>query len=158
VPSCFFIGHADVPPEIYPHLLKAIEALVADNRVSTFYVGRYGAFDRLAIRALQQIKRTAPAIRAYLLIPYHPAQRPVSLPDGFDGSIYPFEKMPLPRVAIVRANKSMIDRCDYLIAYAHHPGKARDFLEYAARRQKRGKIRVQNIALPDPERSHPADE
>ena len=45
-----------------------------------------------------------------MLIPYHPAERPVETPPGFDGTFYPpgIESVPR-RYAIVRANRYMVD-------------------------------------------------
>ena len=75
-----------------------------------------------------------------MLIPYHPAARLIKLPPGFDNSFYPpgTEKVPL-RLAIVCANRYMVDHVDFLIAYARHPGSnAKELAEYAQRK----KIRV----------------
>lgn len=49
------------------------------------------------------------------------------------GTYYPpnMERVPR-RVAIVRANRYMVDHVDYLIAYAWHPASnARELVEYA---------------------------
>ncbi|MBQ9414909.1 MAG: hypothetical protein IJU16_07280 [Clostridia bacterium] len=141
----FFIGHADTPDAVYPALCEAVEEAISAG-IMTFYVGHYGAFDRLVTRALRESKERVPAIRLYLVLPFHPAMRPVSLSDGFDGSIYPFDDCRPPyRAAIVAANHRMIDRCDRVIAYAYRTGKARDFLEYA---QKKAGV-VVNLAMPN---------
>lgn len=68
-----------------------------------------------------------------MLIPYHPAERPVATPPGFDGTFYPPEMESVPRkFSIVQANRYMIDHVDYLIAYAWHPASnARNLLNYA---------------------------
>lgn len=43
------------------------------------------------------------------------------------------------KVAIVRANRYMVDHTDFLIAYAWHPASnARDLLEYAGKREGKG--------------------
>ena len=40
----------------------------------------------------------------------------------------------------------MIDECDYLLAFVWHPASnAREFLEYARRREKKGLIYVENL-------------
>ena len=62
----------------------------------------------------------------------------MELPPGFDNTFYPhgMEKVPR-RLAIVRANRYMIDHADYLIAYVWHPGSnAKNLLEYAKKREK----------------------
>ena len=89
-------------------------------------------------------KAEYPYIRLYQLLPYHPAERSIELPKGFDGSIYPdgMEKTPR-KVAIVRANRYAVDHCDYLIAYAWHPASnSRNLVEYAQDREQRGLITV----------------
>ena len=68
-----------------------------------------------------------------LLLHYHPGERPVKLPDGFDGSLYPpnMEKVP-KRLAIVQANHYAVDTSGHLIAYAWKPGgNIRKIVEYA---------------------------
>lgn len=64
--------------------------------------------------------------------------------DGFDGTCYPpvMEKVPR-RLAIVQANRYMVDHVDHLIAYAWHPASnARDCLEYAQNREQKKLISV----------------
>ena len=52
------------------------------------------------------------------------------------------EKVP-HKLAIVRANRYMVGHVDYLIAYAWHPaGNARNIVEYAYNRERKGKISV----------------
>ena len=82
-----------------------------------------------------------------LLLPYA-FDRPESKPAGFDYVLYPdgLEKVP-KRFAIIRANRYMIEHSSHLIAYVSHPSwGSRDILEAALRRQKRGLIKVTNLA------------
>ena len=47
------------------------------------------------------------------------------------------------RVAIIRANRYMVEHSDYLIAYAWHPASnAQDLVEYAQRREKQGRMKI----------------
>ena len=71
-----------------------------------------------------------------LLLSYHPAERPIETPPGFDGTFYPPGMESVPRrYAIVRANRYMIDHVDYLIAYAWHPASnAKELTAYALRK------------------------
>ena len=135
--SCFFVGHRDAPTEILPVLVQTVEQCIIENGVKEFVVGNYGAFDRMAARAVIAAKVRHPEISLSLLIPYHPAERPVELPNGFDNTFYPpgMENVPR-RLAIVRANRYMVDHTDYLIAYVWHPGSnARNLLEYAMKKR-----------------------
>ena len=136
--SCFFIGHREASTEILPALRNAVEQHIVEYGVTEFIVGHYGGFDRLAARAVIDAKEQHPEITLSMLIPYHPAERPVELPPGFDGTFYPpgMEKVPR-RLAIVRANRYVVDHVDYLIAYVWHPGSnARELVAYAHKREQ----------------------
>ena len=148
--SCFFIGHREASTEVLPALLEAVEKHIVEYGVTEFIVGNYGGFDHMAAKAVIAAKKQHPGIALSMLIPYHPAERPVETPPGFDNTFYPpgMEKVPR-RLAIVRANRYMVDHVDYLIAYAWHPASnARELLTYAQRRQRRKLIVV--TVLPNP--------
>ena len=87
--SCFFIGHRETPEEIYPVLCAAVEEHIVRYGVTEFIVGRYGCFDGLAAKAVKNAKQTHPEVELTLLLPYHPAERPIPVPDGFDSTYYP---------------------------------------------------------------------
>ena len=138
--SCFFIGHREASQDIVPAIEEAIEKHILEYGVTEFIVGNYGGFDHLAASAVIHAKQRYPQITLALLLPYHPAERPVEKPDGFDNTYYPegMEKVPR-KLAIVRANRYVVDHVDYLIAYAWHPASnARELVEYAQRREERG--------------------
>ena len=145
--SCFFIGHRESSEEIYPALYAAVEQHIVEYGVTEFIVGHYGGFDRLSASAVKAAKQFYPDVKLILLLPYHPAERPIPTPDGFDGTFYPPGMESVPRkVAIVRANRYVVDHVDYLIAYARHPASnARELLEYAKRREKRDLISITSI-------------
>lgn len=141
---CFLIGHRDAPDPLYPALQAEVERHISQLGVREFVVGHYGNFDRLAARVLLAAKRKMPEISLLLLIPYHPAERPVALPAGFDGTIYPQGMETVPRrAAIVRANRYMIDHADYLIAYAWQcGGNATRLVAYARKRERAGHLGI----------------
>ena len=142
--SCFFIGHREASEEIYPVLHAAVEQHIVEYGVTEFFVGHYGGFDRLAALAVKEAKRFYPEVKLTLLLPYHPAGRPIPTPDGFDGTFYPPGMESVPRkAAIVRANRYVVDHVDYLIAYVWHPASnARELVEYAKRRENRNLIGI----------------
>ena len=127
--SCFFIGHGHTGQEVYPLLAGAVERLILDG-VEEFLVGRYGQFDAMAARAVRTAKERHASVTLLLLEPYY---RPEAAPK---------------RAAIARANRAAVDGSTHLIAYVKRPGRARDVLEYALRRERRGLIRVFNLAQP----------
>ena len=145
--SCFFIGHREISAEVLPALTAAVEQHITQFGVTEFVVGNYGGFDRLAAKVLIAAKERYPNIRLSLLIPYHPAERPINAPCGFDNTFYPphMEKVPR-RFAILRANRYMVDHTDYLIACVSHPASnARELLAYARKREQRNLITVTNL-------------
>ena len=118
---CFFIGHRDTPDRVYPALEQAVEQLITQG-VTEFYVGNHGSFDRMAAHAVIAAKQRHLEVRLTMLLPYHPAEREVVLPAGFDGSLYPPGMEDVPRrFAIPRANRWMVEHCTHLVAYVTHP-------------------------------------
>ena len=144
--TCFFIGHRETPDSIFERLQAAVEKHIVQYGVTDFVVGQYGAFDHLAAAAVKKAKKHHKSVTLSLLLPYHPYDRPVQIPFGFDATFYPpgMERIP-KRLAIVKANQYMVDNSDFLIAYAWHPASnARNLLEYAQKRS----IHVENLAEP----------
>ena len=146
--SCFFIGHREASEEIYPALYAAVEQHIVEYGVTEFIVGHYGGFDHLAASAVKEAKRYHPGVRLILLLPYHPAERPIPTPDGFDGTFYPPGMESVPRkIAIVRANRYVVDHVDYLIAYVWHPASnARELVKYSQKRQQKSGIQITLLA------------
>lgn len=146
--SCFFIGYADTPEAVFAQLMQTVERLILKENVGYFYVGGYGNFDRLAAMAVKRLKKSYPFILLMLVLAYHPSERPVPVPEGFDGTYYPEGMETVPkRYAIVRANRKMVETVDWLIAYVWHPASnSRSILEYAQRREKKGQIHIMNLS------------
>ena len=144
---CFFIGHRETSDDLLPALRAAIEQHITEYGVTEFLVGGYGGFDRLAAQCVIDAKQAHPEIALTLLLPYHPSERKIDLPQGFDGSCYPPGQESVPRqVAIVRANRYAVDHSDYLIAYVWHAGSnARNILEYA---EKRPALHITRLSHP----------
>ena len=136
--SCFFIGHREASEEIYPVLYAAVEQHIVEYGVTEFIVGHYGGFDRLAASAVKETKHFYPEVSLTLLLPYHPVERPIPTPDGFDGTFYPPGMESVPRKsALIRINRYAVDHVDYLITYAWHPSSnAQELVEYAWKRQR----------------------
>lgn len=142
--TCFFIGHREAPDTLLDKLSAEVERHVTEYGVSDFVVGRYGRFDALAAKCVKTAKKRHPEVTLTLLLPYHPYDRPIPTPPGFDGTFYPPGMETVPkRAAIVRANRYMVEHSKYLIAYAWHPASnARELVEYAQKRQGIGLIAV----------------
>ena len=132
---CFFIGHRDAESGLTPQIEAAVHRHIAEYGVTEFVVGQYGAFDRMAARAVINAKKSFPHIALSILLPYHPSERDICAPEGYDNTFYPPEMEAVPRrFAITRANRYMLKHCDYLIAYAWQPASnAKKFLDFARR-------------------------
>ena len=142
----FFIGHRNAPASLFPVLSDAIvrHAFLSEN--VELIIGQYGAFDRMAAKSALQLKKHRPSLHLTLLCPYHPSFRKIELPVGFDSLYYPFDRSIPPRAAIVAANIHMIETCDVLLFYVAHPGKSRDFLDYAKKTAQKKVLIIENLA------------
>ena len=141
------MGHREADERLLPRLELIIDRLIAEENVRYFYVGKYGGFDRIAATAVKRAKRKYPDIILMLVLPYHPAERAVPTPDGFDGTYHPegLENTPR-RYTIARTNHIMVDTCEWLVCYVRHgASNSWKLLEYARRREKRGLIQINNI-------------
>jgi len=145
--TCFFIGHREAPDNLLPILSAEVERHITEYGVTGFVVGKYGRFDSLAAQCVKTAKKRHPEVTLTLLLPYHPFDRPIQMPPGFDGTFYPPGMETIPkRAAIVRANRYMVDHSGYLIAYAWHPASnAWDLVEYARAKEKRGLIKTTRL-------------
>lgn len=142
---CFLFGHAVAPTEITAQIKASAEQQYLHHGIRSFIVGNRGNFDRCASTAIKDLKEKYPDITLTLLLAYHPAERPIHLSKGFDGSFYPpLEGIPR-KYAILCANQYMADNADSILCYVAHFGNARNLLEYAKRRN----IPIDNIAEPE---------
>ena len=145
--SCFFMGHREADERLLPRLELIIDRLIERENVRYFYVGGYGGFDRTAAAAVNHAKQKYPDITLMLALPYHPAERAVPTPDGFDGTYHPEGlENTLGRYAIVRTNQIMVNTCDWLVCYVRHGvSNSRNLLEHAQRREAKGLMQIVNI-------------
>lgn len=132
-------------------LTEVVERHIIEYNVTDFVVGQYGNFDKLAAKAVRVVKKRHPTVTLTLLLPYHPYDRPIPVPKGFDRTYYPPGMETVPkRAAIVQANRYMVDNSTHLIAYVWHPGSnARNLLEYAQTKSRNRMIRIENLAAPN---------
>ena len=142
--TCFLFGHRDAPDGLRSCIEAAVEYHYRELGINQFIIGAYGNFDRMAAGAVKAVKQRHSDICLSLLLPYHPAERPVEIPPGFVSTLYPEGMESVPRkFAIVRANQYMVKNADTVICYVKHFGNTRALLEQA---QKRSDLYVQNLA------------
>ena len=133
--ACTFFGHRDSPSNLKASLYEAIEQLICNQCVDTFYVGTQGNFDRMAYAVLVEFRQRYGDIKVYRILAYMPKPDDADtadtiVPEGIENAH--------PRYAIVRRNNWMIDRSDYVICYVTHPtGGAYQAVERAKKKGKK---------------------
>lgn len=101
--TCTFFGHRDCPESVLVDLRQALRELIERQDVGVFLVGEQGMFDRLACRALEEMKGEFPHIRVEIVAAYFPRRKEEGervLPEGM-------ESVPA-RYAIDRRNRWMV--------------------------------------------------
>ena len=137
-----FCGHDEINinrEDLQDKVLSAINDNAKGEDV-IFYLGGYGTFDWIALRACQKYKESHPASQLLFIAPYYGEEYFESKERYIkecDDIIYPeVEKTP-KRFAISKRNEWMVNKADYVIAYVNHSwGGAVKTLEYAVKHKK----------------------
>ncbi len=136
--TCTFFGHKDTPESVKADLYAAIENLIVEHGVETFYVGNQGYFDFYTRAALRQLQQKYP-IRYAVVLAYMPGENTeygdyggygdTMLPEGIE-EIH-------PKFAISWRNDWLLRQSDYVISYIHHGwGGAARYVQKAYRQGK----------------------
>ena len=130
-----FCGHSQTnDQDKVSSWLDVILPALIEGGATTFYLGGYGDFDRLAAAAVRRQKCTYPYIESVLVLPYLNKEFD---PTAYDCTTYPpLEKVP-PRYAIVKRNQWMVSESDVVISGVTHSwGGAAKTLDFAKRKGK----------------------
>ena len=136
--TCTFFGHRDCPGSVKPYLRAALVELIERHGVEQFYVGRQGAFDRMALSVLRELAEKYPHICYAVVLERLPGTGGRLAVPRPDETIFPsgLESVP-PRWAVLRRNEWMLKRADYVVTYVTHSwGGAARFAKKAARQKK----------------------
>ena len=131
-----FCGHRELyDNEAARTWLEMVTENLIVNGAETFYLGGYGAFDRLAASVLAEQKKRYPHIELVLILPYLNRRKDIS---PCDSSLYPpLESVP-KKFAIVQRNRWMVEQADYVIAMVERKeGGAYATLQYAKKKKKK---------------------
>ena len=133
--TCTFFGHSVYRENVSAELEKAIIALIENNGVSLFYVGNQGEFDRIVLRVLQKLS-TQYGVRYYVVLAYMPR---ADIGLAYENTLFPEEmELAVPRFAIDKRNRWMIERSDYVITYVRNSyGRAAKYRTIADKKGKR---------------------
>lgn len=136
--TCTFFGHKDTPESVKADLYAAIETLIVEHGVETFYVGNQGHFDFYTRAALRQLQQKYP-IRYAVVLVYMPGEKTeydvygdnddTMLPEGIE-EVH-------PKYAISWRNDWLLRQSNFVIAYIHHNwGGAARYVQKAYRQGK----------------------
>ena len=137
-----FFGHSNClfNDDIKKQLKNILLDEIIKNPTCKFYLGGYGDFDGLCLRALRELKHDFPTIEILFITPYLDKNySKLELAKYYyDDVIFPpIESVPR-KFAILKRNEWMVEQADLVIAYVKYSwGGAAKALEYAKRKKKR---------------------
>lgn len=134
--SCCGFGHRDVLENIEQSLTEKIKVLIDNEKVSVFYVGDNGEFDKLFSSAVRRLKITRQHIKLYLVKPYFSNtlnKNKSHYERLYDDVIIPQELMGRHfKSAITKRNMWMINNSNFVLGYIKRDfGGAFDAIAYA---------------------------
>ncbi len=143
--SCCFLGHAFScsysSAEYRANLTNAIENLIVNESVDTFYCGKRGDFDLLCWRITNELIKKYPHVKIYHVISYMPTEKDYNAKNTDTENIqtlYLLEEYVPPRYAIARTNQCMVDIADIILTGVNGlSGGANTALEYAEKKHKK---------------------
>ena len=112
--SCTFFGHRDVSGDIEKSLTEILIDLIENKKISKFYVGNNGNFDRLVRKKLKQIKKTYPHISYEVVLAYIPQKKKED--EDYSDTVFPSALEKVPYIARIKArNEYMINKSKYVV-------------------------------------------
>ncbi len=144
--TCTFFGHRDAPQEIKPVLREVLKDLIENKDVTMFYVGNQGEYDFLVRKTLRELKAEYSFIRYAVVLAYMPYEKNYwSCDDSFE-TIYPEEFAGIhPKYAVVKRNRWMIDKSDYVVTYVTHTSGGAVRFKKLAQQKNRVVIDISNF-------------
>ncbi|MBQ3527846.1 MAG: hypothetical protein IJA52_04790 [Clostridia bacterium] len=133
--SCIFFGHRTVTQNIRDELFSQISYLIESCGVDTFWVGHQGSFDETVISVLESIKKVYTCISCTIVI--------ANLRDLNKKCVYELDTIfpeelegSIPRFAIDKRNRWMIERSDFAITYVMRDGGAQKYKDILLKKNK----------------------
>ncbi|MBQ9081188.1 MAG: hypothetical protein IJY26_00950 [Clostridia bacterium] len=113
-----FFGHRDRDYfEYHDKLLDIILDLVDNYDADKFLLGGYGRFDSFAAQTVYEVKKIRPHIKTTKVLAYYPVKAEnFYLWKGYDDSVYPPIGEGLPKFAIVRRNRWIVENSDFIVS------------------------------------------
>lgn len=119
---CCFLGHRNVKETdaLWQILHCHIERLITEKAVSTFLFGSKSQFDEICYRVVTSLKEKYPHIqRVYVRaeFPNIGEEYKAYLLQGYEDTYFPKSVHGAGRVAYIKRNVEMIDRCAFCVFY-----------------------------------------
>ena len=140
---CTFFGHryCRLTATEENRLETLIEDLITNHNVDTFWVSRYGQFERLTNSYVHTLKEKYPHIKIILTLAYMPKEKTYDIEQdlkSYDGTYLPEgAEIGVQRFAISRRNRLLAEQTDYIICYIQKDyGGAWAAVHYANLRHK----------------------
>ena len=136
--TCTFFGHHDCLPDVKPALRAAVIDLALNQSVDSFLVGNHGAFDRMVLSVLREMKAVYPHISYTVVLAYMPQKEEEWNDLDYSETMLPegIELVPR-RFAISWRNRWMLSQSAFVITCIDHSwGGAAQFAEMAERQKK----------------------
>ena len=112
---CTFFGHRDAPSDIRENIKSEIKRLIETENIKRFYVGTEGAFDRMAIGVLKEIKASYSDIEIFVVLAYLNKN---TEPCVDIEMVFPEELEIAPKkYAINYRNEWMLSKSEWVIVY-----------------------------------------
>ena len=129
---CTFFGNKNTPQEAKEKIYCQIKRLIGEG-VTTFYVGNHGAFDKMVLSALVELKKEFSQIDYAVVLAYLPKET-----KDYE-TVFPEEVSQAPmKYRIDRRNKWMLKRADVVVTYIFNTaGHALTYKEMAMQSGKR---------------------
>lgn len=136
---CTFFGHKDTPSKIKPQLKSEILYAISMG-VKEFYVGNNGSFDLLVQGTLYELLNEGHSFKLNIVLSYV-GEKAIS---GYqEYTLFPCgQEDCLPKFAIAKRNRWLIEKSNVVIAYLKNKGTNTDKIISSAKR--RG-LRIINI-------------
>ena len=137
-----FCGHKEkyYSSALTDALERRLRDILETDPRAVFYLGDYGDFDLTCNRVLRDLQGEYPHLRRIFVTPYlAPNYAHLNLhAEHYDEVLYPFTEKVMPRFAISKRNRWMVDQADLVIACVDYGfGGAAATLRYALGKGKR---------------------
>jgi len=134
---CYLFGQHEAPLEKQSSLYQVIENLIKNQNVRYFIFGNQGAFDRIALFTLRQLKKIYPFICYNVILAYYPVDSSLNILDATE-TIFPAELATIPkRFAIWHRNTLMLKQADFVVCYVPYSfGNSAKLLAMAQKSKK----------------------